>query len=54
MIPAETLVLIGTVGANGATFDQPVLGFLVGWNPLWAEFRSVTFTKRVHEHVSAY
>ena len=35
----ETLVQTGTAGDNGTageTLNQPVLGFLVGLNPLWA------------------
>ena len=47
VIPAETLVLNGTAGDNdtaGGTSNQPVLGFLVGRNPLWAAFRPVTWS----------
>ena len=44
-ISAETLVLNDTTGDNGTaggTLNQPVLGFLVGCNSLWAAFRPVT------------
>ena len=37
-ILAETLVLAGTAvdnGTAGGALNQPVLGFLVGRNPLW-------------------
>ena len=44
-ILAETLVHNGIAGGNGTaggTLNQPVLGFLLGWNPLWAmAFRPV-------------
>ena len=42
-IHPETLVLNGTTGDNdhaAGTVNQPVLGFLVRRNTLWAAFRS--------------